>query len=219
MHLMGWFYQNGFGVAQDFHAAMDWYRKGTELGNLTSMNNLGFLYENGQGIARDYSTAMQWYRRAADGGLALAMSHVGYLYENGLGVATNRNEALAWYQKGANAGDEDARKNLARLSAVPAAAPAPNLPPTKPTLQPMPTAQPPQGGEWPSASIAVSVSGIKGCQDTLKIGEGKVIFIPEADVPNCRSQAFNVPVEQIVSYGRPTLDRLHSSTWARSTSF
>jgi TPR repeat protein len=128
MHLMGWFYNNGFGVAQDYQAAAEWYRRAAEMGNALSMNNLGALYANGEGFARDYNAALQWYRRGADGGALMAMNNLGYLYENGYGVTRNIDEARSWYQKAANLGLDDARKNLARLSALPSVPPA-NSPP------------------------------------------------------------------------------------------
>lgn len=121
IHLMGWFYQSGLGVAQDYHAALDWYRRAAEMGSPGSMNNIGFLYQNGHGVVQDYGTAMQWYLRAADKGVAISMNQIGVLYENGWGVPQNRVDALAWYRKAANLGVENAKKNLARLEAVPAA--------------------------------------------------------------------------------------------------
>jgi len=136
MHLMGWFYQNGFGVAQDFHAASDWYHKAAELGNVISMHNLGALYLNGQGVAQDYATAMQWSLRASEGGAGMAMVNVGWMYENGLGVPPSRDQALSWYQKAANSGLEDGKKNLDRLTALAAVKKVPVAPPRQPDSVP-----------------------------------------------------------------------------------
>ncbi|HEY3743373.1 MAG TPA: tetratricopeptide repeat protein [Bryobacteraceae bacterium] len=182
MHLMGWFYQNGFGVAQDYHAALDWYRRAAELGVPASMNNLGFLYQNGQGVVQDYGTAMQWYLRAAGKGLAISMNQIGILYENGLGVPKNRDDALAWYRQAANLGFDAGKKNVTRLEAVAAAAPTPvnvaAAPPMKkrrispnPELPARPA--PPEGvvagnlnGE-PSLQFQVSYY----CRNTLMFGQ------------------------------------------------
>ena len=70
MNWIGWMYQNGNGVSQDYTEAMKWYRKAADAGNAMAMRNIGWLYQHGQGVSQDYTEAMQWYRKAADAGNA-----------------------------------------------------------------------------------------------------------------------------------------------------
>ena len=42
---------------------MNWYRKGAEVGDADSMNNLGGMYEQGCGVPQDDNQAMNWYRQ------------------------------------------------------------------------------------------------------------------------------------------------------------
>jgi len=39
---LGWLYQNGWGVAQDYDKACKWYQKAADAGNAPAMNNLGW---------------------------------------------------------------------------------------------------------------------------------------------------------------------------------
>jgi TPR repeat protein len=51
---------NGDGTAQDYAAALKWYRMSAERGDETGMLNLGFMYFNGRGTDRDYAEACYW---------------------------------------------------------------------------------------------------------------------------------------------------------------
>ena len=87
MSNLGLTYRIGFGVAQDYVKAREWYEKAADIGNATAMANLGRLYHSGQGVAQDYVKAREWYEKAADKGDANSMANLGLLYEHGLGVA------------------------------------------------------------------------------------------------------------------------------------
>lgn len=47
---------------------IEWYNKGAESGDATSMYNLAYSYENGDGVAQDYELAVAWYKKAKDFG-------------------------------------------------------------------------------------------------------------------------------------------------------
>src|SRR5262249_24532103 len=53
------------GVAPDYAAAAQWYRRAAERGYSPAAYNLGVLYENGLGVAKDPKEAAQWYSRAS----------------------------------------------------------------------------------------------------------------------------------------------------------
>jgi hypothetical protein len=111
---IGRLYQNGLGVPQDYAEAMRWYHKAADQGDATAQNNIGRLYQNGLGVPQDYAEAMRWYRKAADQGDAAAQFNIGWTYQNGLGVPQDMAQARTWMQKAAIAGNEDAKKWLAR---------------------------------------------------------------------------------------------------------
>ena len=62
---MGWCYEKGRGVSQDYAEAAQWYRKAAEKDDRRAQFKLGHFYENGLGVARDMNTAIEWYKKAA----------------------------------------------------------------------------------------------------------------------------------------------------------
>jgi TPR repeat protein len=59
---LGWLYEHGQGVTQDYVKARELYEKSIDMGDSIAMFNLGLLYLNGQGVAREL------YEKAADRG-------------------------------------------------------------------------------------------------------------------------------------------------------
>ena len=68
MNGIGYLYQNGLGVAQDYGKAMEWYQKSADAGNSSAMANIAYMYEYGEGVPANQRTAMEWYQKAADAG-------------------------------------------------------------------------------------------------------------------------------------------------------
>jgi TPR repeat protein len=60
-------FDQGKGVAQDYSAAISWYRKAAEQGNAVAQLFLGTFYLVGQGVAQDYVQAHQWFNLAGAG--------------------------------------------------------------------------------------------------------------------------------------------------------
>ncbi|MHB1024383.1 MAG: CHAT domain-containing protein [Desulfobacteria bacterium] len=112
MTWLGYAYEQGHGVNQDYVEAVRWYRKAADAGYVVAMKNLGVVYSLGQGVKQDYAEAVRWYRKAADAGDALAMNGLGWAYHEGHGVEQDYAEAVRWYRKAADAGDVVAMKNL-----------------------------------------------------------------------------------------------------------
>jgi TPR repeat protein len=117
MGLLGLLYADGFGVAQDYAKAREWYEKAAAKGHAMSMANLGALYHNGQGVAQDYAKARELWAKAADKGDGDAMSNFGAIYYHGQGVAQDYIQAREWYEKAAAEGKASAMYNLAVLYA------------------------------------------------------------------------------------------------------
>jgi TPR repeat protein len=107
--------ENGDGVAQDYSAALTWYRKAAAAGHAGAMNNLGSMYVKGQGVAQDYSEALKWYNKAAEAGEAEGMRNIGAMYDAGEGVPQDYAEAFKWYYKAAQAGSVEGMSSLGSM--------------------------------------------------------------------------------------------------------
>jgi TPR repeat protein len=62
---LGFMYQYGRGVPQNYGMAVYWYRRAAEQGNPTAQHMLGLMYDKGQGIPTDHVTAYIWLNLAA----------------------------------------------------------------------------------------------------------------------------------------------------------
>jgi len=111
-YILGLLYSKGQGVAQDYAAAMKWYRMPADPGDVPAQYHLGHWYRNGQGVAQDYSAAMKWYRMAADQGDAQAQYNLGEMYYEGHGVAQDYSAAMKWYRMAADQGHAGAQGSL-----------------------------------------------------------------------------------------------------------
>ena len=76
MNNIGWMYDEGNGVAQNYSEALKWYKKAADLGNDSAMYNIGSMYENGRGVIRNKSEAVKWYEKAAAKGNKDAISRL-----------------------------------------------------------------------------------------------------------------------------------------------
>jgi RNA polymerase sigma factor RpoD-like protein len=112
---LGFKYQYGQGVLQNYAEAVKWYRKAAEQGYADAQNNLGVMYDAGQGVDQNYAEAVNWYRKSAEQGYASAQYNLGLKYEYGQGVPQNYAEAMTWYRKSAEHGYADAQNNLGEM--------------------------------------------------------------------------------------------------------
>ena len=62
---VGEIYEKGSGLAPDYGAAAQWYRKAADQGYSRAQVNLGYLYEKGLGVPKDSKTALNLYRKAS----------------------------------------------------------------------------------------------------------------------------------------------------------
>ena len=63
--ILGYMYEIGRGVPQDYRLAAFWYRQAAERGNVRAQHLLGLLYDRGQGVPLDYVEAHKWLNLAA----------------------------------------------------------------------------------------------------------------------------------------------------------
>lgn len=109
---LGWMYQHGIGVIQDYPQAVAWYRQAAEQGDPQGQHNLGWMCERGLGVPPDYGAALRWYTLAAQQGSAKAMNQLGWLHQHGYGVEKSHAEAMRWYKLAADAGNTSGMNNL-----------------------------------------------------------------------------------------------------------
>ena len=57
---LGFRYENGFGVPQNYIAAADLYRRGAERGDAFAQARLGLSYDKGHGVPQDFILAYKW---------------------------------------------------------------------------------------------------------------------------------------------------------------
>jgi TPR repeat protein len=108
-------YMNGWGVPQNYGAALNWLNTAAKQGHPSAYGNLGILYMNGWGVRRDYAEAFKDLEIAANAGNAGAQSNLGYLYDGGLGVVQDYSAAARWYHLAAENGNALGQNNLADL--------------------------------------------------------------------------------------------------------
>lgn len=61
---IGYMYERGNGVAQDYAAAMQHYLTAAAQGNAVAEFRIGYLYEHGWGVPVDFVQASAWYAKA-----------------------------------------------------------------------------------------------------------------------------------------------------------
>jgi TPR repeat protein len=109
---LGFRYDLGQGVTQDYKEAVKWYTKAAEQGSSAAQFNLGLMYYDGQGVTQDYKEAVKWYTKAAEQGSSAAQFTLGLMYYDGQGVTQDYKEAVKWFTKAAELGYADAQCNL-----------------------------------------------------------------------------------------------------------
>lgn len=112
---LGYLYDKGHGVTQDYTEAVKWYRKAAEQGDAVAQNNLGWMYKSGLGTSQSDYDAIKWYQLAIEQGNIYAHVNLGWMYENGRGTSENYSEAARLYLKAALLGDDGGQNNLGSL--------------------------------------------------------------------------------------------------------
>ena len=90
---VGYMYEEGLGVPQNYLLAMNWYRQAADSGLAEAQHNMGMLYHHGYGVAENLAEAFRWFKMAAEQELAESEYMLGLAYENGEGTELNYEEA------------------------------------------------------------------------------------------------------------------------------
>jgi TPR repeat protein len=110
---LGFIYQSGEGVPENFIQAAVWYRIAADQGYAPAQANLGVLYSNGTGVPQDFPQAAAWLLKSADQGYALAQANLGVMYATGQGVPQDDVEAHKWLSLAATRLTGDAQQGYA----------------------------------------------------------------------------------------------------------
>ena len=73
--IIGFMYETGRGLPQDYQLAGAWYQRAAQQGYPRAQQLLGLLYDRGQGVAEDYVTAHTWLNLAAAGASGKEREH------------------------------------------------------------------------------------------------------------------------------------------------
>ena len=76
---VGWMYEKGQGVSQNFETAVNWYRLAAIKRHAPAQFNLGVMYNDGTGVPQNYAIAAKWYRLAAEQGDEPAQKKLGFI--------------------------------------------------------------------------------------------------------------------------------------------
>lgn len=114
---LGFLYDMGWGVDQDFFAAFNWYSQAADRGLAQAQYNIGVMYYLGRGVDQNFEQAFDYYTLAAEAGLPEAQTNLAYFYETGQGVEADPAAAARWYTRAAEQGSDKAQFNLGYLYA------------------------------------------------------------------------------------------------------
>ena len=80
--VLGYMYNEGIGVPQDYKESVKWYRKAAEQRFAEAQLNLGLMYVKGQGVLQDYVMAHMYWNIAAVSGDKNAIGNRGIIEES-----------------------------------------------------------------------------------------------------------------------------------------
>lgn len=115
-YFLGSLYNAGKSVNRDLTAAVYWWQKAAEQGNMMACYDLGVAYRDGHGgLIKDFKRAAELFETAANKGLYLAQYNLATLYKTGQGVAKNPVKAAEWYKAAADQDDAESQYELAKF--------------------------------------------------------------------------------------------------------
>lgn len=112
---IGYLYEHGFGVSQDYRKAMTWYADAADDGLAEAQHNLGMMYANGLGTEESWGRALLWFKRAAENESVESTYMIGLSYYRGLGQIEDKPSALHYFRIAAERGYADAQYMLAYM--------------------------------------------------------------------------------------------------------
>jgi len=93
------YYENGWGVKENFQKAFEFYLKSAELNYVEAQVKVAGMLVEGVGTCKDENLAVYWYKKAAFQNNALALARLSNYYEKGLIVPQNTLQAINGFKK------------------------------------------------------------------------------------------------------------------------
>ncbi len=91
---LGYFYDKGLFVQQNYKEAFRFYQQAAKLGNACAQYNLGSCYMYGEGVDKDYKLASEWFGKSAEQNFHYALCNLGINYLEGKGVKKDNPKAM-----------------------------------------------------------------------------------------------------------------------------
>ena len=101
--LLGWFYDTGRHVRQDYARAAEYYRRVVR-DNPSVQWRLGVMHDLGQGVPENPGEALRLFRQAAGNDDVNAHVSLGVMYANGRGVRPDYVQSMRYYRRAAELG-------------------------------------------------------------------------------------------------------------------
>jgi TIR domain/Sel1 repeat len=109
---LGWLYNNGWGVAQNYKEAASLYKKACGGGVEAGCFDLGVFFEHGVGVAQNFAQAASLYKQACEGGYAESCAALGGLYRHGDGFAKDEGQAFLLFKRACDSDDPSGCGNV-----------------------------------------------------------------------------------------------------------
>lgn len=114
---IGYYYENGLGVAKDEAKAAEQYQLGSDAGQPASLYRLALMNEEGRGVKEKNETeALKLFYTSARNGFAAAQTALAERYRNGKsGLLQDPIAALSWMERAYQSGDLSAQLQYANM--------------------------------------------------------------------------------------------------------
>lgn len=109
---LGYCYDQGKGLQQNYEKAAEWFMKAAEQGNADAQWLLGNYYLTGKGVSKNAREAINLYHKAAEQGSPEAEFMLGGCYAAGVTVPQDYNKAAEWFFRSAKRGYSKAQHQL-----------------------------------------------------------------------------------------------------------
>jgi hypothetical protein len=108
--ILGYMYDEGKGVPQDYAEAVKWYGRAAKQGNKAAQHNLELMGDQGQ-VSKDRAEMRKWHRGAAESKNAAARSSPGPMDDKEQ-RSKDRAEMQKWHRKAAEPVNPSTQHNL-----------------------------------------------------------------------------------------------------------
>ena len=102
---VGFLYERGLGVSQDYKQAEAWYMMAAAQGLPSAKHNLAMLTYKGHINNKDWRKSVEWLKEADEMDFGPSTYMLGALYMRGEGIFKDRDEAFRLFQKAARLGE------------------------------------------------------------------------------------------------------------------